>query len=157
MPGVGEEAILLTAGNRDPWVPFTRGALLDARITALQARIDSIPHALVLRVALDRLRADLAQLIAARDAMPPAEKALQAVVANPYGPPATLFTSMDKGGRALVTVDHHFFSKGDPKDSVRLITVYWTWERQNPAEAALIEHFRASFDIEALREMLTKD
>jgi hypothetical protein len=78
-------------------------------------------------------------------------------VSNPYGPPASLFTNIDKGGRALVTVDHHFFSKGGPRDNVRLITVYRTWEKEDPAKAAEIEQFRASFDIEALRDMLAKE
>lgn len=184
VPTLDDAAIVLTLNDRSPWIPLSRAAFLEARIFTQQAQLDSLRARIAAVPALlDTLRSKgavvsarmdtlfgtsqsgrnqlavleraLASLRAARDAMSADDRASQAVVADPYAPPSTLFVSEDGGGTPLVVIDRSFYRPGTAPDAVHLITVSWKWTPDDKAVTAVIRQFREQLDVQALRRMLT--
>ncbi len=150
-----EEAIVITAAGRQPWKPVTRGELLDARITTLQRRLDTLRTLPLMRAPMAQLDVELAMLVAARDRLTADERATPAIVTNPYAPAASLFVTTEGKGSALVTPNRGFYQRGRPRDDITLITLDWRWRADNPVHVGLIRQFKERFEVGALAELLS--
>ena len=160
---VGEGAVVLTAGDRPVWTTVTRASYLDARIAYTKQRLDTLSANAAMLAAPGgqrqkaMLEAEQAELVAFLESMSASDKALPALVSNFLAPPGSLFVSASAGGRGLLTVANWYRQRGRPPEEIQLITVYWSWNRNAPAERDAIRAFTERFDFDALRQMLSKD
>ncbi len=163
-------ALVLTPDGASIWRPLTRDELLGARLAAAQARVDTLHARLpslqavpdTTRV-LPQFRATLRLLESERDAVARTrsallepERALPAVVANPYAAPSALFVDAAAAGKELVVLKRGILQRGRPRRELGLITVEWNWQGDDTAQAAFMQEFAARLDVAALRRMLTK-
>ncbi|MGH9820483.1 MAG: hypothetical protein ACRD43_09975, partial [Pyrinomonadaceae bacterium] len=87
--------------------------------------------------------------------MSPAEKQTQAIVHDTSAGLANLFVT-EASGERLVTVDKSLFDPELPRQTIQLVTVYWSWNDKNPPKAEMIRQFKQNFDFETLRSMIGK-
>jgi hypothetical protein len=150
--GQTSEAILLTAGDRFPFKPVSRGEFLQAREKVAQGSLEGMglsPPGAERQSELDELRK-------LRASMTPSELQRQAVVREWSASPARgkVFVSEAEGGLRLVVVDPAFIDTALPRSAVQLIVVYWRWNEDNPAKREMIRQFKNNFDVAALEKML---
>jgi hypothetical protein len=65
------------------------------------------------------------------------------------------FSTLEKGGQALVTVDPSYFNKQLPACAPQLIVLYWRWDK-NPASMNFKKAFETNFPVKQLAAMLDK-
>ena len=65
------------------------------------------------------------------------------------------FSTLEKGGQLLVTVNPSYFNKQLPAYAAQLIVLYWRWDK-NPASMNFKKEFEANFPLEKLVAMLDK-
>jgi hypothetical protein len=139
------EAVIIAPDNRPPYKPVTREQFLQASIKYYQSQSGNHAN-------------EIAGLNAAIEAMSPAERHAQAVIRNGAYPASPgrgkLFVTEAEGGKPLVTVDRAFFDAKVPRDTIQFITVYWSWDDQNPSKVEMIRVFKQNFDFAALKQML---
>lgn len=153
------EAVIITSDGRVPFKPVTREQFLRAREKYYQDRLNDMRGKLAATAPVFReLEGNLAQIAALRAGMSPAELQSQAIIRDQSAlpPRSKVFVAESEGGRRLVTIDRQFFNPSLPRYAVQFITVYWRWQDEDPAKAAMIRQFKSNFDFQALRQMLDR-
>lgn len=141
------EAVIIAPDNRQPYKPLTREEFLQASIAYYKNQSGNHAN-------------EIAGLNAAIEGMSPAERQIQAVIRNGAYPAmpgrSKLFVTEAEGGKRLVTEDRAFFDPKLPREAIQFITVYWSWDDQNPSKVEMIRVFKQAFDFGALKQMLGK-
>jgi hypothetical protein len=129
--------------------PQQQAQIVEASLAGQKQRETSFGHA----IATDE--DEIQKIRAYVDGMSPAERQTQAVVRDPSAALAKLFVSEARGQR-LVTVDKGFFDPALPRQAIQMVTVYWSWDENDPPKAEMIRQFKQNFDFGALRQMIGK-
>ena len=99
----------------------------------------------------------VANLVALRESMSPAERQEPAIVRNTHTgnrDHITFAAKGERGGERLYVLSSDFFDKSLPRHAIQFATILLRWEPQNPPKVEAMRQFRENFDIEALRALL---
>ncbi len=159
--GEHEKAVVFTPDGRSPYKPVTRERFILAREKLCDTRIDELVKGRAWdgrEQQLAQLRQEKAALEAARQALSPEERQLQAVIKEPEAAPGRrpLFATEAEGGRALATVDGKLFKPKGPRDAVRVITVYWNHDARESPKAQVLRQLEQRLDWDALKALLER-
>lgn len=65
------------------------------------------------------------------------------------------FSSLEKGGQMLVTVDTAYFNKQLPRSAPQFIVLYWRWDKNAPG-LNFKKEFEENFPVDKLKTMIDK-
>jgi hypothetical protein len=65
------------------------------------------------------------------------------------------FSTLEKGGQMLITVDPNYFNKQLPRYAAQMIVLYWRWDNNAPG-LNFKKEFEENFPVDKLKAMLDK-
>ena len=163
--GVRWEAILVKAKDMRLTRDVSREEFLRTREQIERDQIATLLKSAEGRAASSRAGIDksvksyeqrLANLVALREGMTPAERQEPAIVRNTHAGNRDHMTFAAKGERGdrLYVLNDAFFDKSLPRHAIQFAIILLRWQPQNPPKVEVMRQFRENFDIEALRAML---